>query len=384
MKADPSDLSARFFRAQLLVSMGRGEEIRDEIELLTMLRLPESEIRKARALLAKIDKKEKRLNGKVTVRVQTGYADNINSWPANGQVTRGGLNYPLPDPIYQKFDEVSDRVNEGQFLLTADYRLNDEGDLKSEFSFISKVKHAPDTVSADQRYNFGSVGLRKVFDEDVTAKFGVSLGETNRVNQHKGKDVNTDLKTTSANFDLSRKINHSLTLGYRFTVSKRNHSNLATADLSDSKTDTNRFYVGAPVGNRAYFRTSVLSLKMRSDLSKGTTSEFKKSRERVNKDTRGISVLGLILLPHDQRIVGTASYNHVKYDEQIVSGALKRKDKIGALTLGYSINGVQVWSELEGLSFGIDAQISKTASNQSSAKITSKTYMLSVAKSFDL
>jgi len=49
VRADPSDLSARFFRAQLLVSMGRGEEIRDEIELLTMLQLPESEIRKARA-----------------------------------------------------------------------------------------------------------------------------------------------------------------------------------------------------------------------------------------------------------------------------------------------------------------------------------------------
>ena len=79
VRADPSDLSARFFRAQLLVSMGRGEEIRDEIELLTMLRLPESEIRKARALLAKIDKKEKRLNGKVKVRVQTGYADKITS-----------------------------------------------------------------------------------------------------------------------------------------------------------------------------------------------------------------------------------------------------------------------------------------------------------------
>ena len=79
VRADPSDLSARFFRAQLLVSMGRGEEIRDEIELLTMLQLPESEIRKARALLAKIDKKEKRLNGKVKVRMQTGYADKITS-----------------------------------------------------------------------------------------------------------------------------------------------------------------------------------------------------------------------------------------------------------------------------------------------------------------
>ena len=49
LRFKPSDLSARFFRAQLFVSMGRG----DEIEILSRLRLPDSEVAKAEALLTK-------------------------------------------------------------------------------------------------------------------------------------------------------------------------------------------------------------------------------------------------------------------------------------------------------------------------------------------
>ena len=66
VRAIPDDLSARFFRAQLLVAMGRGAEIRDEIELMTMLNLPNAERQKARKLLAKIDSEGKCLSGKIT------------------------------------------------------------------------------------------------------------------------------------------------------------------------------------------------------------------------------------------------------------------------------------------------------------------------------
>ena len=47
VRAMPDNLSARFFRAQLLVAMGRGAEIRDEIELMTMLNLPNADRQKA-------------------------------------------------------------------------------------------------------------------------------------------------------------------------------------------------------------------------------------------------------------------------------------------------------------------------------------------------
>lgn len=38
--ARPTDLSARFFRAQILVALGRGPEIREELVLMASLNLP--------------------------------------------------------------------------------------------------------------------------------------------------------------------------------------------------------------------------------------------------------------------------------------------------------------------------------------------------------
>ena len=77
----PDNLSARFFRAQLLVAMGRGAEIRDKIELMTMLNLPNADRQKAQKLLAKIDSEGNRLSGKITLKAAVGYADNVNAWP---------------------------------------------------------------------------------------------------------------------------------------------------------------------------------------------------------------------------------------------------------------------------------------------------------------
>ena len=384
VRATPGDLSARFFRAQLLVAMGRGEEIRDEIELMTMLRLPDAERRKARKLLAKIDNGNKRLSGKITIKAGVGYADNVNAWPSGGEVTRGGLNYPLPDPVYQKFNPVSDRVNEGQLIIIGSYGLNEARDLKAEFSLFNRVKNAADTVNADQKYYLGSLGLKKEFNDGFMAKGGVSKAKLNRVNQSKGKDVNTDLDLTNYNVELSKKINQGYTLGYRFNHGKSDHSRLSSADLSDSKTKTNRIYVGTPLSKSVYVRTSLSTATTKSDLKLGTAAQHTKSRERVNKNTNSMSVLAFFLLPHEQRLIGTATLSRVKYKEQIVNTNVKRKDNVRSVTLGYSVNGVQVWSRLDGLSLGLDASYSHTGSNQSSAKISSRTYMFSVSKSFNM
>ena len=384
VRAMPDNLSARFFRAQLLVAMGRGAEIRDEIELMTMLNLPNADRQKAQKLLAKIDSEGKRLSGKITLKAAVGYADNVNAWPSGGEVTRGGLKYPLPDPVYRKFNPVSDRINEGQISIIGAYDLNAARDTKAEFSLLNKVKHAPDTVSADQRYYLGNIGLKRVFNQGFVAKGGVSKGKLNRVNQSKGEDVNTDVDLTNYNVEFSQKMNQKVTLGYRFNLGKADHSRLATADLSDSKTKTNRIYVGTPLGNSVYLRSSLSTARSASNLKTGTLAEHTKSRERVNKKTNSLSVLAFFLLPHEQRLIGTATLSRVKYKHQLVNTNQKRSDNVRSITLGYSINGVQVWSGLDGLSLGLDASYSKTGSNQASAKINSGSYMFSVSKSFNM
>ena len=46
--ARPADLAARFFRSQILVSLGRGEEVRQELELMTTLNIPQADKDKAK------------------------------------------------------------------------------------------------------------------------------------------------------------------------------------------------------------------------------------------------------------------------------------------------------------------------------------------------
>ena len=53
--AAPRDLSARFFRAQILVSLDRGDEVREELLLMSSLKLSTDDQAKAAAFLAQID-----------------------------------------------------------------------------------------------------------------------------------------------------------------------------------------------------------------------------------------------------------------------------------------------------------------------------------------
>ena len=79
--AAPRDLSSRFFRAQILVSLGRGQEVREEIQLMASLKLSADEQAKVNALLAQIQGQSDPFSGKLTAKLAMGYADNVNAWP---------------------------------------------------------------------------------------------------------------------------------------------------------------------------------------------------------------------------------------------------------------------------------------------------------------
>ena len=78
--AAPRDLSAQYFRAQTLVSLGRGQEVRQEVELMASLKLFANEQAKVDALLAQIQGQSDSFSGKLTAKLAMGYADNVNAW----------------------------------------------------------------------------------------------------------------------------------------------------------------------------------------------------------------------------------------------------------------------------------------------------------------
>ena len=178
--AAPRDLSARFFRAQILVSLGRGQEVREEIQLMASLKLSANEQAKVNALLAQIQGQSDPFSGKLTAKLAMGYADNVNAWPKNGVTTVGGLALPLPDPINQKFDPVSDRVTEGLVIFSGKQVLNEQQDVKAKFGFSGKLKDAADTVNADQKYVAGNFGIEKQFTNGVMIEGGISKSDLNR------------------------------------------------------------------------------------------------------------------------------------------------------------------------------------------------------------
>ena len=82
--ARPADLAARFFRSQILVSLGRGEEVRQELELMTTLKIPQADKDKAKQLIETIDKMGRRFSGSFTLKAGLGYGNNVSSWPNGG------------------------------------------------------------------------------------------------------------------------------------------------------------------------------------------------------------------------------------------------------------------------------------------------------------
>ena len=116
--ARPTDLSARFFRAQILTSLGRGAEIASELHLMTTLDIPKADKQKARQLLAAIKMRDRRFTANITFKAGIGYGNNINSWPKGGQVTsKTGIDAAMPDPIYRKYDKKSDTIRSGSASL---------------------------------------------------------------------------------------------------------------------------------------------------------------------------------------------------------------------------------------------------------------------------
>ena len=60
------------------------------------------------------------------------------------------------------------------------------------------------------------------------------------------------------------------------------------------------------------------------------------------------------------------------------------RDKTQIYALSHSIGGAQFIPELAKIRFGFDISQARTGSNQASAQIHSKTYMLSASRSFAL
>ena len=382
--AKPTDIPARFFRAQLLASLGRGEEIINELKLMTTLKISAEDKQKARNLITAIERDGRAWDATITVKAGIGRTDNVNSWPKGGERTSGGKNFPLPDPVNDEFKAISDTLTEGGVGVRGSYNLNENNDFNILFGFSGNQIDGEDTVNADATTVAGNLGVEKVFSNGLKTRVDYARTNLNRVNDHKGETVNTDISVETMKFELGRTFGKNNAGGYIYSTSISDHKGTSTADLSDVTTETHSLYLGGLLGGMTFLRGTLSYAEGSSDIKNATVSNVNKAKDRVNKSTTGFTLIGVRVLPNAQRVIGSVTYKTATFDEQEVNTGVKRKDDSTIYSLGYSIKGQQLWSPLGDISLGLDMSYAKTNSNQDSSDITSKKYMFTITKKFKL
>ena len=377
--ARPTDLSARFFRAQILVSLGRGPEIRDELALMASLNLPEEDKKRALDLVKVIDKQASRLSGKVSIKLAMGHTDNANSWPENGQFTgESGFVTPLTD-MYDKFKPISDEFVEGSVSVFGDYKLTEAGDWKAPFRFTASNKEADDTVNLDSKYYSAKGGVSKEFDTGTSLKANIGKTIIDRVNDYEGNVVNTDLDVMSYDLEIGPKYGEYQT-AIKYATSESDASETSSADLYDATTNTTTLSLSRPLGSTMFVRGSIAAAQTRND------SDELESKQKTDRDDTTLSLLLVKVLPNSQRIVVATSFANKEYTEYLVNNApdTKREDDTFSVNIGYTIAGKEVLSYLDGFELGANFAYYKSDSNQESAILESKTVTFSISRKFDL
>ena len=378
--ARPADLPARFFRSQLLVSMGRGAEVKAELELMTTLNIPEGDKQKARQLIDAIEKQGRKFSGSITVKAGFGYGNNVNSWPNGGETTgNSGVNAAMPDPIYQKYGKISDTIRTASLSFSGSYILNEKRSLKSNYGFSTSYKDGADTVSVDNKIFSARAGLQNDFDAGTTLKANVAKTSLDRVNKKNEKTVTSDLDITSYDIEISQKMLENVSIGYKMAKSTNKNTKIDNAKNSDSNNTTHSVYIGSPIGKTAYGRVTYSQAQARAVENNET------AKKKVNKDTNSLSALLVRVLPHNQRIIATASYSEGTHLKKIFTNTNKKRlDKTQSYTIGYTIKGEEIWKRLGDLTFGVDGTYSKTSSNQASARVHARTLSFNISRKFDL
>lgn len=375
--ARPTDLSARFFRAQILVSLGRGAEIREELVLMASLNLPAEDKKRALELVKLIDKEGSRLSGQASIKLAMGHTDNANSWPVNGEHTgETGVDAPLAD-MYDKFKPISDQFLEGSVSVFGDYKLTEAGDWKLPFRFSASNKEATDTVNLDSKYFSAKGGIEKEFDTGTTIKTNIGKTIIDRVNDYEGTVVNTDLDVLAYDFELGQKYGQYQT-SIKYASSESDASNTSSADLYDATTNTTTLSLSSPMGSTMFVRGSISAAQTRNE------SDALESKKKTDRDDTTLSLLMVKVLPSNQRIIAAVSFINKEYTENLVGDGIKREDDVFSLNIGYTIAGKEVSSYLDGYELGANYAYYESDSNQESATIESNTVTFSISRKFDL
>ena len=146
--AEPTNLGARLFRAEVLSALGADLQAEGELRALAALPLPADIKARVAAMQAKIDQRRKRFNTQANLSIGYMENDNAANWPSDNTILLNGLARPT--------------TGDGRYFITRVDTV-DENDPDENIDEKTKDDAASSSFSLSSSYDLGSENWRSVF-----------------------------------------------------------------------------------------------------------------------------------------------------------------------------------------------------------------------------
>lgn len=362
--AEPGNIGARMFRAEVLAALGADLQAIGELRALGALPLPAAQRQRIGRLLKRVKERQKKTT--TTLNLAFGYlhSDNASGWPDDGNILYNGQPLPDTNPYTQ------DRINSGEPITeaTEDQALSQQISMSSSYDLGNQNWRSITVSGAYQEKSRGETGY---LDGD-TASLGLGMnferGKFRLVPRASVSEVNNDFEDRLGSYDVHAT---SLTALYRLSATGRLTGSLARTRLlyeGDKKINDTMTLSGSLGYEQRIGAKTTLGLTL---FRQNTDSDENNDLDKV---TDGASLSLRMAVRRGHFLNANAAYLESQNDnvysqsfdprqgETAADGDM-RADEVTSFGASYIVMGNSLHPRLDGLVLSAGVQHNETQSN---------------------
>ena len=382
--ADPRNLDARYIRGQILYLIGRGDEVLEEIKLLSTLPLPADKKIRAKKLAQNIEGADG-WQFKARIGLSVTGNDNANSFPESGIFEYfDGTTTTLINRVDNVNDDAVAKIDDTSFGLMAGFEGKYQFDQDSlNFSISAQETEGDKTENTTSNTTAGALSYKMVRGAN-NLNFGLGYTTIDRTNtvfsatRNGQVQLNNDIDVIQARFGYSYKLQNGWRLFYNFKYMEQDHSKTPTANDSDSEEQIHSIGALSKLTGTLYARAHVTY----SDREAAESYADAVAKTEREQDGYG---LGLFWLPNtNHRVNFFYEYAESEYATRLITSPRIREDERTVYGVNYRFNAEALSPKLEGWQINAGYTINENDSNLSIYEIESSLWKLSITKEFML
>lgn len=382
--ADPRNFDARYIRGQILYLLGRGDEVLEEIKLLSTLPLPADKKIRAKKLAQNIEGADG-WQFKARIGLSVTSNDNANSFPESGIFEYfDGTTTTLINRVDNVNDDAVAKIDDTSFGLMAGFEGKYQFDQDSlNFSISAQEIDGDKTENTTSNTMAGALSYKMVRGAN-NLNLGLGYTTIDRTNtvfsvtRNGQVQLNNDIDVIQARLGYSYKLQNGWRLFYNFKYTEQDHSNTPTANDSDSEE------LSHSVGTLAKFSSSVYARMhvTHSDREAAESSANAVAKTEREQDGYGFGIFWLPKANHQVNFF--YEYAESEYATRLTSAPRIREDERTIYGVNYRLNAEALSPKLEGWKINASYTINENKSNLSIYEIDTNLWKLTVTKEFTL